>query len=81
MSFKVPTLRNIALTAPYGSFGQFETLEQLLDYLSNGVLPMENLDPILKQNGNRIALSEQEKQALIEFMSTLTDLDFINQTH
>ncbi|MHC5201377.1 cytochrome-c peroxidase [Myroides sp. LJL119] len=81
MSFKVPTLRNIVLTAPYGSFGQFETLEQLLDYLSNGVLPMENLDPILKQNGNRIALSEQEKQALIEFMSTLTDLDFINQTH
>ncbi|MBU2950401.1 cytochrome-c peroxidase [Tamlana agarivorans] len=79
MRFRVPSLRNIAHTAPYGSFGQFETLRAVLDYLSNGVLEADNLDPILKENNNRIPLSEAEKDQLIAFMHTLSDSEFIGK--
>ncbi|MEP5255175.1 MAG: cytochrome-c peroxidase [Winogradskyella arenosi] len=77
MRFRVPSLRNIEHTAPYGSFGQFTTLEALLDYLDSGVLDADNLDPILKANGNRIPLTTQEKAELIAFMKTLSDTDFL----
>lgn len=68
MSFRVPSLRNVEYTAPYGSFGQFSTLKAVLDYFDNGVLDADNLDPILKENGNRIPLTEQEKQDIISFL-------------
>ena len=77
MSFRVPSLRNVALTAPYGSFGQFETLEDVLDYMDKGVLNSANLDPIFKDNNNRIPLTQEEKEALLAFMHTLSDADFI----
>ncbi|MFB9076668.1 cytochrome-c peroxidase [Flavobacterium procerum] len=77
MSFRVPTLRNIEYTAPYGSFGQFATLRAVLDYFDNGVLEADNLDPIFKKNGNRIPLSEEEKTNLIAFMKTLSDKEFV----
>lgn len=76
MRFRVPSLRNVAYTAPYGSFGQFATLEDVLNYLNNGVLEADNLDPILKQNGNKILLTDQEKTNLIAFMKTLSDSKF-----
>ena len=76
--FRVPSLRNVAYTAPYGSFGQFTTLKEVLDYLDNGVLYADNLDPILKENENRIPLTEEEKESLISFMNTLSDNDFIS---
>ncbi|WP_159023598.1 cytochrome-c peroxidase [Formosa sp. L2A11] len=77
MSFRVPSLRNIAYTAPYGSFGQFETLQDVLDYLDAGVLEADNLDPILKDNGNRIPLTDTEKSNLIAFLNTLSDKEFV----
>lgn len=76
MSFRVPSLRNVEYTAPYGSFGQFATLKDVLEYFDNGVLNADNLDPIFKNNGNRIPLTEQEKEHLISFMKTLSDPDF-----
>ncbi|UMB61022.1 c-type cytochrome [Lutibacter sp. A80] len=79
MSFRVPTLRNIEHTAPYGSFGQFATLKEVLDYFDNGVLDADNLDPVFKDNGNRIPLSEQEKLNLISFLKTLNDSDFLGK--
>ncbi|OXB10229.1 cytochrome-c peroxidase [Flavobacterium plurextorum] len=77
MSFRVPTLRNIEYTAPYGSFGQFANLRSVLDYFDNGVLESDNLDPIFKNNGERIPLTEEEKIDLISFMKTLSDIEFI----
>lgn len=77
MSFRVPSLRNAEYTAPYGSFGQFETLMDVLDYFDKGVLDAENLDPMLKANGNRIPLSEQEKHDVIAFINTLSDREFV----
>lgn len=79
MSFRVPTLRNIEYTAPYGSFGQFATLKDILDYLDSGVIYADNLDPILKDNNNSIPLSEEEKEQLIAFMKTLSDPDFVGK--
>lgn len=76
MSFRVPSLRNVEYTAPYGSFGQFATLKDVLDYFDNGVLGADNLDPVFKNNGNRISLTEQEKEHLISFMKTLSDIEF-----
>src|SRR5690606_10993799 len=79
MSFRVPSLRNAAYTAPYGSLGQFPTLKAVLDYFDNGVLAADNLDPILKASGNRIPLSEQEKDDLISFINTLSDPTFVRK--
>lgn len=76
MSFRVPSLRNVEYTAPYGSFGQFPTLRAVLDYLDDGVLEADNLDPFLKSNGNRIPLTEQEKEDVISFLKTLSDVGF-----
>jgi cytochrome c peroxidase len=77
MSFRVPSLRNVEHTAPYGSFGQFPTLQSVLDYFDNGVIDADNLDPVFKNNGNRIRLTEQEKGYLITFLKTLTDSEFL----
>jgi cytochrome c peroxidase len=74
--FKVPSLRNIALTGPYMHDGRFSTLEQCLNHYTNGVTNLENLDPLLQPNG--IALSSAEKSDVIEFLKTLTDYKFIN---
>ncbi|MFD2554935.1 cytochrome-c peroxidase [Sphingobacterium tabacisoli] len=77
MRFRVPSLRNIAYTAPYGSFGQFKTLEEVLDYFDKGVLHANNLDPILTENGNRIPMTPKEKSDIISFLHTLSDETFI----
>jgi cytochrome c peroxidase len=79
MSFRVPSLRNVEYTAPYGSFGQFPTLRAVLDYFDKGVLDADNLDPVFKNNGNKIPLSEQEKTNLILFMKTLSDREFVKK--
>ena len=42
--FKIPSLRNIALTAPYMQDGRFKTLEKVLDFYSEGVKPCINID-------------------------------------
>ncbi|WP_245586356.1 cytochrome-c peroxidase [Olivibacter sitiensis] len=79
MRFRVPSLRNAEYTAPYGSFGQFPTLRAVLDYFDDGVLEADNLDPILKENGNRIPMTEQEKDAIIAFIKTLSDHHFVGR--
>ncbi|KDN55875.1 cytochrome-c peroxidase [Flavobacterium seoulense] len=79
MSFRVPSLRNVEYTAPYGSFGQFPDLKSVLDYFDNGVLDADNLDPVFKNNAGKIPLSEEEKTNLIAFMKTLSDQKFIGK--
>ncbi|WBL23985.1 cytochrome-c peroxidase [Zunongwangia sp. HRR-M8] len=77
--FKVPSLRNVAITAPYMHDGRFGSLESVLNFYDNGVQDSETLDPILKQN-NRLGidLSNEEKAALIAFLNTLTDDEYLN---
>jgi cytochrome c peroxidase len=75
-TFKIPTLRNIALTGPYMHDGRFETLDQVLDFYSTGIQPQANLHPLLKKadgTPKRFKFTAEEKYDLIAFLATLTD--------
>ncbi len=68
-AFKTPTLRDIALTAPYMHNGQYKTLEEVVEhYDMGGVENMGNLDPNMK----KLNLTEKEKAELVAFMKALT---------
>ncbi len=77
--FKVPSLRNIALTAPYMHDGRFASLLEVIEHYDNGVQDNPNLDNRLTQGNNvrRLNLSDADKQALVDFLNTLTDESFI----
>ncbi|MEO1880267.1 MAG: cytochrome c peroxidase, partial [Methylococcales bacterium] len=68
--FKTPTLRNIALTAPYMHDGSLETLEQVVDYYNEGGDHNRFIDASIFP----LQLSSQEKTDLVAFMQSLTSL-------
>ncbi len=79
--FKVPSLRNIAKTAPYMHDGRFETLMEVINHYSDNVQNHPNLNFRLKDSDDpspnsevlRLNLSQAEKEALVAFLHTLTD--------
>lgn len=76
--FRVPSLRNVALTAPYMHDGRFRSLESVLNHYASGVTDSATLDPLLKNGGVLgIPLNDHEKTVIIAFLNTLTDEDFI----
>ena len=74
-TFKVPTLRNIAITAPYMHDGRFATLEDVVEHYSSGIKSHPNLASELKDGSQpkKFNFSAQEKSDLITFLGTLTD--------
>lgn len=77
--FKVPSLRNVALTAPYMHDGRFGSLQSVLNFYNSGVQQSPTLDAQMHNNGVLgIPLTQQEKEALIAFLKTLTDEEYIN---
>lgn len=77
--FKVPTLRNIALTAPYMHDGRFASLDEVIEHYSSGINHSSTIDPLIEfasQGG--VQLDSQEKYLLKKFLLTLTDYNFIN---
>ena len=78
LKFKVPTLRNIALTGYFAHDGRYIAIGQLLDHYSSQIPPSPTLDPSL-QNG--IALTPLEKFYIEEFLNTLTDSVLISDPH
>jgi cytochrome c peroxidase len=90
--FKIPSLRNIELTAPYMHDGRFKTLEEVVEHYNSGVQNHPNLDWNLKfafdektgqQTGSndtplRLNLNAGEKAALVAFLKTLTDYNYTN---
>ncbi len=72
--FRVPSLNNIAMTAPYMHDGRFNTLEEVIDHYSSGGKTSFNIDP----NVHSFNLTTEEKEDLIEFLHTLTDTEFMN---
>ncbi|MEQ8359997.1 MAG: cytochrome c peroxidase [Cytophagales bacterium] len=78
--YKTPTLRNIALTAPYMHDGRFESLEEVLDHYSAQVKYSPSLDEHFKNEDGTygIPLSEEEKTDIIRFLNSLTDEEFIS---
>jgi cytochrome c peroxidase len=81
--FKVPSLRNIELTAPYMHDGRFATLEEVVEFYNSGVVNHPNLSPQLRlppgppgsppPPPRRLNLTPQQKTALVAFLKTLTD--------
>ena len=78
--FRVPSLRNVAVTAPYMHDGRFATLEQVVDHYSGGIQDHPNLDPSLRRRllgPDNYDFTPTEKSALVAFLHTLTDERFL----
>jgi cytochrome c peroxidase len=82
--FKVPSLRNVMLTAPYMHDGRFATIDEVIAHYSTGVQPHANLDLRLTTEGvtggtpSHQGFSESQAAALKAFLATLTDEPLIN---
>jgi cytochrome c peroxidase len=84
--FRAPSLRNIALTAPYMHDGRFQSLEEVLAHYDEHIQMSQTLDPLIRQASNeplvagepvKLHLREDEKEALLAFLHMLTDSTFI----
>jgi cytochrome c peroxidase len=73
--FKSPSLRNVALTAPYMHDGRFKTLGEVVEFYSSGVKHHANLHPVMFKNDGtyNLNLNAQQKTDLIRFLHTMTD--------
>ncbi len=76
--FKTPTLRQLAFTAPYMHDGRFQTLDQVLDHYSEGLVNSPTIDPLMKsvQYGG-VGLTATEKADLKAFLLALTDSSMV----
>ena len=78
--FKVPSLRNVAVTGPYMHDGRFQTLEEVIDHYNSGIQTSSTADPtVLNTKDTGLFLDDQDKQDLINFLKTLTDDTFLNE--
>ncbi len=86
--FKAPTLRNIALTAPYMHDGSIATLEEVIDHYAAGgrtivtgkFAGVGSKNPFKSNFVSGFKLAVQEKQDLIEFLKSLTDEEFVTNS-
>ncbi len=67
-SFKTPTMRNVAKTAPYMHDGSLKTLKEVVDFYAGG----GNSNPYLASDMKKIKLTGQERLDLVDFMESLT---------
>jgi cytochrome c peroxidase len=74
LKFRVPSLRNVAVTAPYGHDGRFFSLYNVFEHYRKNMQPNAYTDSIMK---NKLALSNYEIGQLTAFLYTLTDSAFL----
>lgn len=79
---RAPSLRNIALTAPYMHDGRFKTLREVLDHYNEHIQYSETLDPLILEatnepEGKSLLLTDEEKEDILLFLHLLTDSSFI----
>jgi cytochrome c peroxidase len=74
--FKVPTLRNVALTAPYMHDGSLPTLDAVLDHYMRG----GHKNPLQDPRVRAFTLSQPERADLLEFLASLTDHEFVDNS-
>ncbi|MEI6851516.1 MAG: cytochrome c peroxidase [Bacteroidota bacterium] len=73
-AYKAPSLRNIELTGPYMHDGRFQTLDQVIDFYSEGLVWSPSVSPLMhKINDGGAHLTPQQKANLKAFLLTLTD--------
>ena len=70
--FRVPSLRNVSITAPYMHDGRFNNLEAALTHYQNSVYVTPTLDPLIKS----MTMTNDERADIILFLNTLTDTAF-----
>jgi cytochrome c peroxidase len=75
LKFRVPSLRNVYQTGPYGHDGRFFSIGAVIDHYRSGVINGPTTDPLLK---NKLSIDDFEKADLLIFLRTLTDTAFIN---
>ncbi len=75
--FKVPSLRNIAQSAPYMHDGRFSTLLEVVNHYNSGVKKSSTLSNELNLEMN---LSESDKEAIVAFLLTLSDYTYLNNS-
>ncbi|NEN23834.1 cytochrome-c peroxidase [Cryomorpha ignava] len=76
--FKVPSLRNIAVTPPYMHDGRFATLEEVVDHYNEGIHPSPTIDQALLATAETgLFLTTEDKTDLINFLKTLTDETYL----
>lgn len=77
--FKVPSLRNVAVSPPYMHDGRFQTLEEVIDHYNEGIQESSTVDQtVLNTKATGLMLTEQDKEDLINFLKTLTDYEYLN---
>ncbi|MFN5344813.1 MAG: cytochrome-c peroxidase, partial [Bacteroidota bacterium] len=74
LKFRVPTLRNVALSSNYMHDGRFMTIQQCINHYRVGIIPSNTLDPLLR---NGIQLTDRQSSDLVAFLRTLTDSSFV----
>ena len=72
--FRVPTLRNIAVTAPYMHDGRFPTLDQVINHYAEGGIPSPDRSALVKG----FMITHEETADLVAFLESLTDDEFLN---
>ena len=76
--FKVPSLRNVAVTAPYMHDGRFQTLEEVVNHYNEGIQESATADQtVLNTKDTGLFLTDQDKEDLVNFLKTLTDETFL----
>lgn len=81
--FRTPTLRNIAMSAPYMHDGRFQTLEEVMAQYNDNGFGVINEDPFVQQigfpvQGHYPGLTPSQTSDIIAFLHTLTDTVFVN---
>jgi len=78
-TFLMPSLRNVANTAPYMHDGRFKTLEAVVEHYNTGVKMSSTVSPlIIPTIAKGLGLSQQDKTDLVNFLKTLSDQKFLN---
>src|SRR5690606_36307503 len=72
--FRIPSLRNIMLTAPYMHDGRFNTMDEVIEHYKTGGHTAANSNSLQ----DTFPLSENEKNNIIKFLHALTDTTFLN---
>ncbi len=84
-AYKATTLRNIELTGPYMHDGRYTTLDEVIDFYSDGLVYSEYAHPLMEKlrppYGKGAELNPGEKADLKAFLLTLTDDDFIDENN
>lgn len=76
--FKVNSLRNISVRGPYMHDGRFQSLREVVEFYNNGIQNSPNLDNRVRGGAvRRMNLNNNEINALVAFMNTLTDQSFL----